>query len=63
MSEHNWWTGDQRDHPPPCQHKPPRSTEGALGMLDFCRCGAVRFVLRYSGNDGSGTIRRGWDRW
>ena len=48
---------------PPCDHKPPPGTQGALGMTDTCRCGAVTYVLRYSGNDGSGKIRRRWDRW
>lgn len=48
-----------------CTHKPPRSTDAPLGMVDSCRCGAKRFVLRYSGNTGDAATsgKRRWDRW
>ena len=48
---------------PDCAHKPPRSTVGQLGMIDFCKCGAQRYVLRYKGNDGSNRPGKRWDRW
>ena len=55
--------GNTRRDLPGCEHKPPRSTAGPLGMTESCRCGAVTYVLRYSGNDGSGRSRIRWDRW
>jgi hypothetical protein len=47
-----------------CNHRPPRSTVGQLGTIDFCKCHAQRYVLRYGGNDGSGRLaRKRWDCW
>ncbi len=46
-----------------CKHNPPRSLVGELGMLDTCSCGAVTFVLRQKGNDGSNRPGLRWDRW
>jgi len=46
-----------------CDHKPPRSTTGALGMLESCKCGATTYVLRHKGNDGSNRPGKRWDYW